>query len=410
MSDLPLVLLLLLVAALLLRLDVVFYVVYVLAGTYALARWWTGNSVRRLGVHRRFTDHIFTGEKTCVEIEIINQSRWPVPWVRYEETPPLRLSAGEPLCHAISLRARERIRFSYELIGRQRGYYPIGPGTLHTGDLFGFADAEGIAEAPRYLVVYPRVLPLARVELTSRSPHGTIASRQQLFADPTRITGIRPYRAGDPWRSIDWKSSARSNALQVKQYEPAVSLTTVIFVDLNTETYARQSRISASEWGIVVAASLASYLVTERQAVGLGSNGTDSLTGNRCWSIPPRPGRVHLMKLLERLARVDLANTTPLAEWLPAVTADLSWGTTVIVVTPSGDEVMCAALYRLRRAGLNSVLVAVEPYANFGVVRERARRLGVLAYQMSSEEEVRRWQRGGRRMWQGAGISQSQSR
>ncbi len=394
MPDLPLVLLLLLAAALLLRLDVVFYIVYVLAGTYALARWWTGNSLRRLEVQRRYTDHIFTGEKTCIEIEIANRGRWPVPWLRYEETPPLRLGVDEPLRQAVSLRAQERVRFCYELVGQQRGYYLVGPGVLRTGDLFGFAEAEGVADAPSYLVVYPRVLPLAHVELTSRSPHGTIASRQQLFADPTRVAGVRPYRSGDPRHSIDWKSSARSNGLQVKQYEPAVSLTTVIFVDLNAESYARQQRIAASEWGIVVAASLASYLATQRQAVGLGSNGTDPLTGGRCWSIPPRPGRVHLMKVLEHLARVDLAETTPLAEWLPVATAELTWGTTVIVVTPSGDEAMCAALYRLRRAGLNPVLVVVEPYANFGVVRERARRLGVLAYHVGSEGDVRRWQTG----------------
>ncbi len=394
MPDLPLVLLLLLAAALLLRLDVVFYIVYVLAGTYALARWWTGNSLRCLEVQRRYTDHIFTGEKTRIEIEIANRSRWPVPWLRYEEAPPLRLGVDEPLRQAVSLRAKERVRFCYELVGQQRGYYLVGPGVLRTGDLFGFAEAEGVADAPSYLVVYPRVLPLAHVELTSRSPHGTIASRQQLFADPTRVAGVRPYRSGDPRRSIDWKSSARSNGLQVKQYEPAVSLATVIFVDLNAETYERQRRMAASEWGIVVAASLASYLVTQRQAVGLGSNGADPLTGGRCWSIPPRPGRVHLMKVLEHLARVDLAETTPLAEWLPVATAELTWGTTVIVVTPSGDEAMCAALYRLRRAGLNPVLVVVEPYANFGVVRERARRLGVLAYHVSSEGDMRRWQTG----------------
>lgn len=394
MSDLPLVLLLLLAVALLLRMDVVFYVVYVLAGTYALARWWTGNSLHRLQVSRHFTDHIFTGEQARIEIEIANRSWWPVPWVRYEEAPPLRLGAGEPVRQAVSLRAKERARFGYTLTGRQRGYYPIGPGRLRTGDLFGFAESEGAFDAPSYLVVYPRVIPLARVELTSRSPHGTIASRQQLFADPARVSGVRPYQAGDPWRQIDWKSSARAGDLQVKKYEPAVSLTTAIYVDLNAGTYTRQLRASTSEWGIVVAASLASYLVGERQAVGLGSNGTDSLTGGACWSIPPRPGRTHLMKVLEHLARVDLAETTPLADWLPVAAAGLTWGTTVIAVTPAGDEPTCAALHRLRRGGLNPVLVVVEPYANFGVVRERCRRLGVLAHLVSSEAELKRWQTG----------------
>lgn len=394
MSDLPLVLFLLLIVALLLRLEVVFYVVYVLAGAYALARWWTGNSLRRLQVSRRFTDHIFTGEQTRVEIEIANRSWWPVPWLRYEETPPLRLGAPETLRRAVSLRGKEQVRFGYELTGLQRGYYPIGPGVLRTGDLFGFAEAEGAFDPPSHLVVYPRVIPLARVELTSRAPHGTIASRQHIFADPARVSGVRPYQSGDPWRSIDWKSSARARDLQVKKVDPAVSLTTIIFVDLNTDTYSRNLRISASEWGIVVAASLANYLAAERQAVGVGSNGSDPLTDSRCWSLPPRPGRAHLMKVLEYLARVNLAASTPLADWLPSATAGLAWGATVIAVTPSGDEAVCAALHRLRRNGLNPVLVVVEPHGQFGVVRERARRLGVLAFQVSSEHDLKRWQTG----------------
>lgn len=394
MSDLPLILLILLAVALLLRMDAVFYAVYVMAGAYALARWWTGNSLRRLQVSRRFTDHIFTGERTQIEIEIANQSRWPVPWLRYEETPPVRLGATETLRRAVSVLGKERVHFSYELTGQQRGYYPIGPGVLRTGDLFGFAEAEGAADTSSHLVVYPRVIPLARVELTSRAPHGTIASRQQLFTDPTRVTGIRPYQAGDPWRSIDWKSSARAGDLQVKRIEPAVSLTSVIFVDLNAGAYTRNQRMTASEWGIVVAASLANYLVTARQAVGVASNGRDPLSDSCDGRLPPRPGRAHLMKVLEYLARVELAESTPLADWLPAATAGLAWGTTVIAVTPSGDETACAALHRLRRSGLNPVLVVVEPYAQFGIVRERARRLGVLAYEVSNEHDLRQWQTG----------------
>jgi hypothetical protein len=38
------------------------------------------------------------------------------------------------------------------------------------------------------------------------------------------------------------------------------------------------------------------------------------------------------------------------------------------------------------------VLMVIEPYARFGAVRERARRLGVPAVQVSSETELKRWQ------------------
>ena len=100
MSELPLILLLLIVVALLARMDLIFYLVYVLAGTYALSRGWAGRGVERLRVRRRFTDHIFAGKSTDVEIEIVNASWWPVPWLRYEETPPSALISGSMIRQA----------------------------------------------------------------------------------------------------------------------------------------------------------------------------------------------------------------------------------------------------------------------------------------------------------------------
>jgi uncharacterized protein (DUF58 family) len=394
MSELPIILLVLLAVALLARMDLIFYVVYVLAGTYALSRWWAGRGAECLRVDRRFIDHLFTGESTDVEIEIVNPSWWPVPWLRYEETPPSALISGSVLRQAISLRPKARAHLSYRLVGQRRGYYQVGPGRLSTGDLFGFAESTAEFAEPRPLVVYPRVIPITYVNLSSHSPLGTIKSSQRVFLDPARVAGVRDYHPGDPIRAVDWKSTARVGSLQVKRLESTVSLTTVIFVNLDMTAYSRQLQLAAGEWAIVVAASLANYLVGERQSVGLASNGQDRLTAARCWSIPPRPGRVHLMKLLEWLARVQLAETTALADWLPLATAGLPWGTTVLVVTPSGDETTCTALHRLRRAGLNPVLVAVEPHGQFGVIQERCRRLGVSGHLVADEDDLKRWQAG----------------
>jgi hypothetical protein len=141
----------------------------------------------------------------------------------------------------------------------------------------------------------------------------------------------------------------------------------------------------------VVAASLANYLADQRQAVGVGSNGVDPLSGMARWTIPPRPGRVHLMKLLEWLARVQTADTTPLADWLSTAALDLSWGTTVIAISPTGDEGICRSLHRLQRAGLNPVLVVIEPHGQFGTIRERAHRLGVAAHLVAAENDLKRW-------------------
>lgn len=391
MSEIPLLLLILLALAVLLRVDLIFYLVYVLAGSYLLARWWTARSLPHLHVTRRFQDRVFLGEAVPVVIEIVNRSWWPVPWLRCGEKPPPALSTGQEIRHVIALGPRGRAALQYTLMGRQRGYYEIGPAALVAGDLFGFAEVQARVEGRDHLIVYPRVIPLSRVRLTSRLPHGTIRSRQPIFADPARVIGVRAYSPGDPWRNVHWKASARVGSLQVKKHEPAISLATVIFLDLHVPAYTRQSRYQTSEWAIVVAASLATYLADQRQAVGLACTGVDQPTGTSRWIIPSRPGRVHLMKLLEWLARVQLAETVPLAQWLTTAALDLAWGTTVIAITPTGDEATCRSLGRLLRAGLNPMLLAVEPHAQFQIVRERARLLGFEAYQVADEDELARW-------------------
>jgi uncharacterized protein (DUF58 family) len=393
--ELPIALLILLAIAILLRMDIVFYVVYVVAGSFGMARWWATKSLKSLRVERDFTDRIFSGENSIVTVRLVNQSLLPAPWVRFDETAAPQLAGGQGLVRAVALGPRETVEMQYELAGRHRGVYPVGPGRIVTGDLFGFAEAQGAADEPRPLIVYPRVIPLIRPALTSRAPHGRMISRQPIYADPARVKGVRPYAPGDPIRAIDWRASAHTAQLQVKKHEPAVSLASQILLDLWASAYSRQLRYNSTEWAVVVAASVATYLIEERQEVGVGSNGRDTVTGTTCWKIDPRQGRAHLMKLLEWLARVEAAETESLASWLPRAATALTWGATVVAVTPTGDEATCAALHRLRRAGLNPVLLAVEPHAQFGLVRERCRQLGIAAHLVADEDDLRRWQAAG---------------
>jgi hypothetical protein len=105
--------------------------------------------------------------------------------------------------------------------------------------------------------------------------------------------------------------------------------------------------------------------------------------------VPPRPGRAHLMKVLELLARAELVDSAePFVAWAQRTAAPLSWGATVIAITPSADELTCQGLHRLARAGLNVVMLVVEPYGRFGVIQERARRLGFTAYLVASEDDL----------------------
>ncbi len=219
----------------------------------------------------------------------------------------------------------------------RRGYYPVGPLRLTSGDLFGFADIQSRGEGVQYLTVYPRIIPLVGLALPSRLPFGTLASPQRMFEDPARMRGVREYQAGDSQRRIHWKASAHSDSLLVKQFSPAISLESVLMLNLHADEYERQRRHSASEWAIVVAASVATYLEGRRQAIGLAVHGVDSLTdptletlnsaAHQPMIVPPRPGRPHLMKVLELLARAELLEASePFVAWAQRTAAPLAMG------------------------------------------------------------------------------------
>ncbi|MCB8983080.1 MAG: DUF58 domain-containing protein [Ardenticatenaceae bacterium] len=409
----------LLLVAFLLNVDFIFYIVYVSVGLYAWNRWYTPRVLGGVLAHRAFTDHAFWGEEIQVTLVLQNKNRLGIPWLQLRESVAVELTARQPTNQVISLRRRQTIRLNYIVQTRRRGYYRLGPLRLKTSDLFGFFPEQVRVLPPDYLTVYPRLWTLSQLNLPSRLPFGVIGSRQRLFEDPARPMGVRQFRSGDSLRQINWKASAHTRDLLVKTFEPAISLETAVLLNLHLGDYVLRDRAYTVEWAIEVAASLAAHLVDLRQPVGLVTNGVDPLhqpqngpvefdeeSGRLLFvqgrgarqlvlppPIPPHPGRPHLIKILERLARLEADETMPFDRWVPTACLDLSWGVTLLAITPTGNEVVCQALHRLVRAGFNPILLVVEPDSEFGRVRERARRLGFAAYHVTEKRDLERWQR-----------------
>jgi uncharacterized protein (DUF58 family) len=408
-------LILLLAVAFLLRVDFIYYILYVAVGVFAWSRWFTPRALRNLAASRSYRRRAFLGETVEVQLTLTNNGRLAIPWVQFHESVPPELRLEETTQQVLTLKGGETFTYRYHLKALQRGYYRLGPLRLTSGDLFGLAKPRVGQLAPDYLTVYPRIIPLTHLGLPSRLPFGTISSRQRLFEDPARPMGVREFRSGDSLRRMNWKASAHTQKLMVRTLQPAISLETVILLDLNSAAYERRDRHTVIEWAIVVAASLASHLIGARQAVGLASNGMDPLrlqedtrvfdevTGRLLFqpeatgdyaatAIAPRTGRPHLMKILEQLARLHARDTTPFSAWAPAACVDLSWGVTIATITAQGDERTANTLHQLARNGFNPILIAVEPNANFGQVRERARRLGFQAYNIIDRRDLAPWQ------------------
>ena len=369
---------------------------------------WLRGVAGDLRATRVLEPRLFFGEKSTVTIIVENRSVFPVPWLEATESMPIGLRIADRCTHVLALGAGQSERFTYELVGRQRGLHSAGPLVLSFGDVFGIARRELALPSPQYTLVYPRILALQELDLPAVAMFGDLRSRRPLIGDPARPSGVREYRAGDPLHDIHWRATAASGSLQVKLFDPATTVQTMIYLDLDRTGYPDANLFASSELAISVAATIAQRLTDLRQAVGLATNGrltpTENVPGadqrdlleamavtavesatatDSAGIIPPAlmpsKGRTQLMRLLEVLARIELAVARPLLRDLESKQMPLPWGSTLIVVTGFVDDALLVALHVLHKTGLLIVLLVVAQSGVAADVESRARSLGIHA-------------------------------
>ncbi len=223
---------------------------------------------RSIGVERRRSSvYAFKYRAAAVELIVTNRGRLPIPYVALVDDSS-GLAISEQNRAVISLRARERTLFQYELKGYNRGVYSVGPVTLRGADPLGLFPWRRTYPLPAEFVVYPSIRAVA-VAAQIGVPSGSVRVWNPVYEDITNYRSLREYVPGDDPRRIDWKVSARTGSLQTVQYLPAVSFTVMILVDLNTSHFALRNRYQHTERVIEAAASLVASVIGLGQPVGL---------------------------------------------------------------------------------------------------------------------------------------------
>ena len=390
---LPLFLVLILIAGFT-RDDFALTLIYLLVGALLLGTWWSRRSLSQVRHNRYFNKHAFLGEKVQVDLHVKNDGWLPLLWLNVQDALPVALSGSLTFKQVISLGPRADVHFSYTINAFKRGYYPIGPFFGTTGDILGLNQPLRQENQVEYLTVYPHIIPLSSINIPPRSPQGTLRHNQPIFEDPARLLGKRDYVAGDSLRRVDWKSSASVGRLQVKLFEPSIALETLIFLDLNQDGYHYKSRFDATELAIVIAASVANWVAGKRQTVGLKVNGRDPFQPDGLPQyIPPRKGQAHLIRILETLARVEIAATGAIAGLVQKQRYHLPWGTTLIVITGQATDALLGELYQARRAGQNAVLILAGSSRRSEQVAHRAGFFGIPVVAIHNERSLDIWRK-----------------
>lgn len=345
---------------------------------FPVAQWWNRQALRGVTYERELSHlRAFPGETVQLTVQIGNRKLLPVPWLRiHDEFPqavsPIAVESGESLLapsyeeergflvSLLSLRWYERVRRHYTLRCNQRGVFTLGPVRYYSGDLFSLYRCERDERRAERVIVYPEVVPLRQLGIPAKAPFGETYVPRQLFRDPSRIMGCRDHRPYDGFRHIHWKATARQGELKIKVYEPRVSLSVVICLNVATFAHPWQGvRPELLEHAIVVAASLADYAVNRKYIIGLVANGAMPHADQPLKVLPGRSPD-QLARILEVLAGVTPFATASIERTLRDESPHLPWGATLVVVTAVVTDELRATITRLREAGRRLVLVGVD--------------------------------------------------
>ncbi len=425
LEDFALIFILILAAASIFRDDAIFTLLYLMAGVFLAGRWWSRRGLETLHSQRSFPQRVFLGEDIPVKIEVQQRGWLPLVWLRLQDHLPPGLGWNGTSRQVVSLAPRGHASLHYQIYASRRGYYRLGPLRMSSGDPFGISGDFSREDNVQALIIYPRVILLSSFKLPSHSPMGALKHHLPIYEDPTRVLSKRDYVAGDSLRRIDWKSSAAVGRLQVKQYEPSISLETMLLLNLNALEYDVHARYDAPELGIVVAASIANWVVSRQQAIGLCTNGLDPLGAEGTFDEMPaavmaadnmtviraaagaavepvlaRPlslgkGQQHLMRLLETLARIETATESKhLLTFLELVhqqRAHLPWGATFVLITGSVDDALFNEIFQARRAGLIPVLILVGNVPGVQATRNKAEFFNISFHHVLNELALDQW-------------------
>ena len=184
-----------------------------------------GSSLVRHGLSgcrlvRTLPSTIRLGERVPVRLAVVNSERRNLPLFRVEDrflafSPEVLACEGLPAGDEGTVETVRR--------ARRRGLFDSGEVVLTSGWPFGLFGSQRTLDVPSRVVVTPRWVELSSFPILEPSsfPLEHLHERARTGAG-LEYLGVREYRAGDPARSVHWRSSARAGRLVVREYEEEV--------------------------------------------------------------------------------------------------------------------------------------------------------------------------------------------
>ena len=371
----------------------VMWLCYLLAVLALLAVRVTNRPAQVLKSSRRLSHgYAHVGQPVTVTVTADWQAGAGPGWVMVQDTLNPAVESVNAPAQLTTIGGQSSCAFSYRVMGRQRGFHPIGPLAVTVGDLFGLAQSTAKSDDVSYLTVYPRIQPIPALRLPSNRPLGDAPSSNRMYEDATRIVGVREYAPGDTQTKIHWKTTARLGMLMTKMSEPSTAVEVHLLLNLAAEDYPKEG--AEIELACTLAASLADNLLADKHLVGLQTNGFDPLwrfqkpTSPLGIALRPNKGEVQTGAIMSALGRVQPAEKPALADYLALVHSHLPWSSSILLITHRMTEDAAVMLDSIKRSGFELAAIVVGQGETAETARGRIAALNIPVAAAPTEKDL----------------------
>jgi uncharacterized protein (DUF58 family) len=217
------------------RSNMLMLVFSMMAGPFVVNGWITYSMLKRTALERVVPERVMAGEPITVELVLINRKRMMNCWLMSAHD---AIQNGEERLDPSVLFARVpaggRRSAPYHARLMRRGRYRFGPAQLTARFPLGIVERGLVVPLPGEILVYPRLGRLSARWMREHFLATDLVERRELRqgAFDDEFHRIREFRWGDNPRAIHWRTSARHNALMVREYHQSRDLNLMVLADL----------------------------------------------------------------------------------------------------------------------------------------------------------------------------------
>lgn len=264
-------------------------------------------AAKQILASRRLDPRLSLGDDNPVSIRIINNSSRDL-FLELVDELPVQFQERD-FGESFQLAATSDRQVSYTLHPTERGVYLFGKLLLFVGTNLGLVQRRlAFGEATKEVAVYPSIIQmkqqLLRVRQLLRREGSEV--KQRRFARSYEFDQIKTYVAGDDYRLLNWKATARSNELMLNTYVEERSQQIVALVDTSRTMLSPFDGLSLLDYAVNSSLALLNVALLRGDRVGL--LGFDKTIHTR---VPPAARPEHMRRILEVLYRQESTDHEP---------------------------------------------------------------------------------------------------